>query len=165
VAHDVLFYRPCKRCERPFFYCRGREPGRLYCGEECSAGAKEDRERKARKKYRRSPDGIEQHRDEEAERRGRRHLERVGDRRTEPEKGQLETATTTAPCERVEESCNAPGQDEGERVEWLLVAWPELLAEAAQLLGAQVECPCCGRRGPVARVLELDDWRSSEDGS
>lgn len=164
MARDVLFYRPCKRCERAFFYCRGRQPGRLYCGEECSAGAKEDRERRARKKYRESPDGIEQHRDEEAERRERRQLERVGDRRTEPEKGQLQTVTTTAPYERgVEENCDAPGRDEGERVEWVLVAWPELVAEAAQLLGTQVECACCGRRGPVARVLELDDWRPEDE--
>jgi hypothetical protein len=161
VARDVLFYRPCKRCERPFFYCRGREPGRLYCDEECSAGAKEDRERRARKKYRASAEGIDQHRDEEAERRERRRLHRVGDRRTEPEKGQLHTVTTTAPYERgIEENCGVPGQDGDEQVEWVLVAWPELLAEAAQLLGTQVECPCCGRQGHVVRVLELDDWRA-----
>jgi len=160
VARDVLFYRPCKRCQRAFLYCRAREPGRLYCGEECSAGAKEEREHRARKKYRESPEGIEQHRDEEAERRDRRQLDRVGDRRTEPARGQLQTATTTAPYERsVEENCDAPaaGRDP---VEWLLVVWPGLLADAAQLMGAQVECPCCGRRGRVVHVVELDDWRA-----
>jgi len=163
VARDVLFYRPCGRCQRAFFYCRGREPGRLYCGEECSAGAKEDRERRARKKYRESPDGIEQHRDEEAERRERRQLERVGDRRTELERGQLQRLATTAPYERgVEEKRDVPRRDGGESMEWILVAWPGLLARAAELLDTQVECPCCGRRGTVVRVVELDDWHEDK---
>lgn len=165
MARDVLFYRPCKRCQRGFLYCRGREPGRLYCSEECSAGATEDRERRARKKYRGSPEGVEQHRDEEADRRERRQLERVGDRRTEPEKGQLQTVTTTAPYVRsVEEKRDAPRRDGGERMEWILVAWPGLLIHAAQLLDTQVACPCCGRRGTVVQVVELDEWRA-EDGS
>jgi hypothetical protein len=165
VARDVLFYRACKRCQRAFFYCRGRQPGRLYCGEECSTGAREDRERRAHKKYRESPEGIEQHRDEEAERRERRQLERVGDRRCESEQGQLQTVATTAPYARgVEEKCDAPRREQDERVEWLVVAWPGLLIRAAELLGRQVACPCCGRRGPVVRVVELDDWRA-EDGS
>lgn len=164
MARDVLFYRPCKRCQRAFFYCRGREPGRLYCGEECSAGAKQERERRARKKYRDCPEGREQHRDEEADRRERRQLERVGDRRTELEKSQLQRVATTAPFERgVEEKRDAPRRDVGEWVEWILVAWPGLLTHAAQLLDTQVGCPCCGRRGTVVRVVELDDWREEDE--
>ena len=68
VARDVLFYRPSKRCERGFLYCRAREPGRLYC-DECTAPARRERERKARRTYRESVEGLEQHRDEEEERR------------------------------------------------------------------------------------------------
>lgn len=164
VARDVLFYRPCRRCQRAFFYCRGREPGRLYCGEECSADAKQERERRARKKYRESPEGIEQHRDEEAARRERRQLKRVGDRRTELEGGQLQRLETTAPYERgVEEKCDVPRRDAGESVEWVLVAWPGLLTRAAQLLDTQVGCLCCGRRGNVFRVVDLDNWRAGDE--
>ena len=164
VARDVLFYRPCGRCQQAFFYCRGREPGRLYCGEECSALAKEDRERRARKKYRESPEGIEQHRDEEAERRERRQFERVGDRRTELESGQLQRLTTTAPYERgVEEKRDVPRRDGSESVQWTLVAWSGLLTLAAQLLDTQVGCPCCGRRGTVIRVVEFADWREEDE--
>ena len=164
MARDVLFYRPCGRCQQAFFYCRSRQPGRLYCGEECSAGAKEDRERRARKKYRDSPDGIEQHRDEEAERRGRRQLERVGDRRPKLVSGQLQRLATTAPYERgVEEKRDAQRRDGGESVQWNVVAWPGLLTHAAQLLDTQVGCPCCGRRGTVVRVVGLDDWREEDE--
>ena len=89
----------------------------------------------------------------------------MGDRRTEPEKGQLQTVTTTAPYVRsVEEKRDAPRRDGGERMEWILVAWPGLLIHATQLLDTQVACPCCGRRGTVVQVVEFDDWRA-EDGS
>jgi hypothetical protein len=165
VALDVLFYRHCQRCQRPFLHCRAREPGRLYCDVECSAGAKTERERRARKKYRDSPDGREQHRDEEARRRERQQLARVGDRRTEPTQGQLQRVATTAPIERrVEEDRDAPRREQDEQVEWLVVAWPGLLGEAAQLLGELVECPCCGRRGAVVRVVGLGVEGRAQDG-
>jgi hypothetical protein len=44
-------------------------------------------------------------------------------------------------------------------LEWVLVAWPEVLATAEQLLGAQLVCPCCWRWGRVTEVLELAEWR------
>lgn len=164
VARDFLFYRPCKRCQQGFLYCRAREPGRLYCCEECAAGATKERERKARKKYRASPEGQEQHNDEEAERRGRRQLERVGDRRPEPVQGQLQMVATTAPYAlAVEEKRDGPGRDKGEPVEWVLVAWPGLLLDAEQMLGTRVGCPWCGRRGTVVRVVSLDDWREVDE--
>jgi hypothetical protein len=164
VALEVLFYRPCQRCQRPFLQCRAREPGRLYCGEECSAAAKAERERRARRKYRDSPDGREQHRDEEVRRRERQQLARVGDRRTEPGHGQLHRVATTAPSERrVEERRDEPRQEQDEQLAWLVVAWPGLLSEAVQLLGELVDCPCCGRRGAVIRVVELGQGRA-EDG-
>lgn len=167
VALDVLFLRPCKRCQVAFLYCRSREPGRRYC-DDCATPAQKERERKARKTYRNSPEGIEQHRDEEEERRERRELEleRVGDRRLEVAEGQLQTVSTAAPYTRTgEENRDEPDDSErGEQVEWLLVAWPELLEQARGLLGTQVECPGCSRRGVVVRVVSRDDWRP-KDGS
>lgn len=165
VPRDVLFYRPCKRCQRGFLYCRGREPGRLYCGESCSAAATYEREQRARKKYRDSPEGREQHRDEEIERRERRRLERVGDRRLESAQGELQIVATAAPCERAVEEKRDDGPDEDkqdEQREWLLVAWPSLLAEAESWLGTVVACPGCARKGIVGRVVVLDDWREED---
>lgn len=163
MALDVLFYRPCKRCERGFLYCRAREPGRRYC-DECAEPAKKERARKANKKYRGSPEGLEQHRDEQARWRERQQLERVGDRRLEPEEGQLQMLPTTAAYTRVgEEICDAPVSAEAEKSEWLLVAWPELLAAATWWVGSQVSCPGCGRRGVVVRVVSLDDWREEDE--
>ncbi|MDQ3274988.1 MAG: hypothetical protein M3Q39_08165 [Actinomycetota bacterium] len=165
MALDVLLYRPCQRCQQPFLHCRAREPGRLYCGEECSSGAKRERERKARQKYRDSPEGREQHCDEEVRRRERRQLGRVGDRRTEPEQGQLQRVATRAALERrVEEKRDELRGEPDEQVEWLVVAWPGLLREAARLLGERVECPCCDRRGVVVRVVELGREERAEDG-
>lgn len=162
VPRDVLFYRPCKRCQRGFLYCRAREPGRLYCGEECASAATEDRVHKARKKYRDSPEGREQHCDEEVERRERRRLERVGDRRLQPAHGELQIVSAAAPCERAVEENRDEESGTDRKVEWLLVVWPSLLAEAASWLGAEVACPGCARTGIVRRVLELDDWREED---
>lgn len=162
VSSEVLFYRPCKRCQRGFLYCRGREPGRRYCGEACATEATEAREQRARKKYRDSPEGKAQHRDEEAERRGRRRVERVGDRRLEPAHGELQIVPTAALCERAveEERDEEPAEDK--QVEWLLVVWPSLLAEAEEWLGTEVVCPGCARKGIVGRVVALDDWREED---
>lgn len=89
----------------------------------------------------------------------------MGDRRPEPEQGQVQKVATTAALEwRVEEKRDAPHREQGEEVDWLVVAWPGLLREAAQLLGEWVECPCCGRRGAVVRVVELDGEERAEDG-
>ena len=161
VSRDVLLYRPCKRCQRGFLYCR-REPGRRYCGEECAGEATEEREQRARKKYRESPEGREQHRDEEVERRERRRLERVGDRRLEPAHGELQIVPTAAPCERAVEEKRDEEPVEDKQVEWLIVVWPSLLAEAEAWLGTEVACPGCGRRGIVGRVVGLDVWREED---
>lgn len=160
MALDVLFYRPCKRCERPFLYCRAREPGRRYCGE-CAAPAKKERERKARLTYRNSVEGLEQHRDEEEERRGRRQLERVGDRRLAATHGELQIVSAAAPYAlAAEEIRDAPSEDI--ELEWLIVAWPGLLAAASGWLGARVECPWCGREGTAVRVVGLDVWLAED---
>ena len=49
-----------------------------------------------------------------------------------------------------------------EQVEWLLVVWPSLLAEAASWLGTEVACPGCARTGIVRRVVGLDAWREED---
>lgn len=153
VAKAELFLKQCEResCQREFLHCRSREPGRRYCPE-CSPIARREREQRARKKYRASPWGQEQHRDEEEERRERHRLEGVGDRRCEGEQGQVLTRATTA-AYAVEEK-----KDAREELEWVLVAWPGLMAIAEQMRGTKVSCPCCGREGRVVQVLELDEW-------
>lgn len=165
VATDILFYRPCARCQQAFLYCRGQEPGRRYCGEACATWAKGERERKARKTYRASLEGQEQHRDEEEERRARRRLEAVGDRRLVLQSSEVQRVDPASPSvHAIEEGHSEPEEDKEERVEWVLVAWPGVLAAAAAMLGAEVECPGCGRRGPVVRVVSLADWHG-EDGA
>ena len=114
--------------------------------------------RKAQRRYRDSPEGREQHRDEEIKRRERHRLARVGDRRPGIESGELQIATTAAPSERAVEEERDVERGRDKRVEWLLVVWPGLLAEAQNWLGAELACRCCGRRGIVRQVLELDDW-------
>lgn len=156
VAKDELFLKQCKResCQKPFLHCRSREPGRRYCPE-CSPLARREREQRARKKYRASPCGQEQHRDEEGQRRQRQRLESVGDRRCEGEEGQVLTHATTAAYQvAVEEKRDARSE-----LEWVLVVWPGLLAVAEQLQGTKVACPCCGREGCVVEVLDVDEWR------
>lgn len=159
VARDVLFYRPCQRCQQGFLYCRGREPGRRYCGD-CAGPAAKERVQRAQKTYRDSTEGREQHRDEEADRRERR-LVRVGDRRLEAKHGELQIVFAAAPYAlAVEEICDAPSEDI--ELEWLIVVWPGLLAEAAGWLGARVECPWCGRKGTAVRVVGLDVWLAED---
>lgn len=160
MALDVLFYRPCKRCERAFLYCRSREPGRRYCGE-CATPAKKERERKARLTYRNSVEGLEQHSDEEDARRKRRQLERVGDRRLESAHDELQIVSAAAPYAlAVEEIRDEPSEDV--ELEWLIVAWPGLLAETEKWLGTRVACPWCGREGTVVRVVGLDVWHAED---
>lgn len=154
VAKAELFLKSCERegCQQAFLHCRSREPGRRYCPE-CSPLAKKERERRAGKKYRSSPEGQEQHRDEERQRRER--LRSVGDRRCGRDEGQVQTRATTAAYQAaVEEKRDARGE-----LEWVLVAWPGLRAVAEQMLGAAVVCPCCRRHGHVVEVLEVDEWR------
>ena len=160
MALDVLFLRPCQRCQRAYLHCRSREPGRLYCVA-CSLPARKEREKRARRNYREQDYGKEQHRDEEAERRERHRLCGVGDRRCDEEQGRLQVAVATASVPVVREAASGSVRRTTRKVEWLLVAWPGLLAAAARLLGAQVACPCCGRMGLVARVLLLETWREA----
>lgn len=160
MALDVLFLRPCKRCQRAYLHCRSREPGRRYCAE-CSLAARKEREKRARRHYREQDYGKEQHKDEEAERRERNRACRVGDRRCTEEQRPLLVPVTTAIEPIMMEAACGLRKGTTRTVEWLLVAWPGLWAAATRLVGVQVACPCCGRAGPVARVLQLEAWREA----
>ncbi len=160
MAREILCFRSCKRCHRPFWYCHGREPGRRYC-QECSPRAKEEREKKARRNYRDSPEGREQHSDEEDRRRKKvRELSvRMGDRRRATEMDELRSPATTAASERAVEEAEDVPKEEGDRVEWVLVAWPGLLSAAAALLGAELACPFSGLVGRVVEVVGVGEMR------
>lgn len=160
VARDLLFLRPCKRCQEPFLYCGSREPGRRYCGA-CSASARKERERKAGQTYRKSQAGREQHRDEEAARRAlpRKRAEPVGDRRCPEEEAPVQSGVAAdVDDDAAEELGDATPRGE---TEWVLVAHPELVAAATLLLGTQVACSICHRVGVVVEVVELSEWRRS----
>ena len=87
----------------------------------------------------------------------------MGDRRCEPNEGQIQVLVATAAHKlTVEEPDDEPARREGEQVEWILVVWPTLVAIAQQMLGEEVACPCCGRNGHIAEVVELASWKRSE---
>lgn len=50
-------------------------------------------------------------------------------------------------------------EPEGHTIEWVLVAWPELLEAAREREGRQATCSFCGRSGRIVRVVSLDEWR------
>lgn len=69
-GHGVCFFVSCSRCGNTFVCMRAVAPGQLYCTA-CSAVASRERKGKAHRTYYGSPDGQEQRRDEERERRQR----------------------------------------------------------------------------------------------
>jgi hypothetical protein len=71
----------CPRCQSVFALCRRCDRGHVYCSPRCSAEARSESLRCARRRHRLSPEGRLDHRDRERARRGRRRLEaiRVGD--------------------------------------------------------------------------------------
>ena len=141
---------------------------------------------RAHAKYndRTSEEGLEVHRLEEAGRRARRAADFVGDHRCPEELGQLrvppstgahavaETINAAAPARPVtplvealeaepalfnpdDEVREAPGAP----LEWVLVAWPEVLAVASRRQGTEARCPYCGRRGRIVEVTSIERWR------
>ena len=121
------------------------------------------RVRRARGRYRHSPEGRKQHHDEEHKRRKRRREERrqqrMGgrDRRCSEEEGGIQVPVTAArpATEKPKRRCIAKRA----QVEWILVAWSGLLAAAQNMLNTQRTCPRCQCSGPVVRVVAEADWR------
>jgi len=167
----ALFTRPCKRCLRPVEYCGSCQPGRLYCGEGCSVAARAESVRRAQDKYRArdSREGREAHRLEEADRRARRALARVGDQRCEDEEAGLQPPHSTAEPATTEtrnalpafESLRTadPPPGDTEPADWVLVVYPGIPEDARPRLGAEASCPFCGRRGRIVLVVSIHEWR------
>lgn len=164
TAPAVLFLRPCGRCGVAFFFRRAKEPSRRYC-DACREPAERERGRRANATYRRTPEGREQHRDEQKVHRERQLLARVGDRDPAPAEGALQLRAAAAPFAVGEERADEHPHphDTDAHAEWLLVAWPELLTEAATLVGTLVPCPDCGQPARVVRVLSLEAWLNEVD--
>jgi hypothetical protein len=77
----------CPRCEAPFSICKHCDRGHVYCGPRCSALARSESLRRARRRHRQSPEGRLDHRDRERDRRQRQRREaaRVGDHPSAPQ--------------------------------------------------------------------------------
>lgn len=122
-----------------------------------------------------SDEGQQVHRAEEADRRARRSAETVGDHRCHEKSGELRVRPSTAPhavaetidaalinlvvppvIEASELGDVAPAS---ERLEWLLVAWPELLEAARRRQGTEASCLFCGRQGRIVEVISVEEWR------
>ncbi len=75
------------------------------------------------------------------------------------DESQVESTSDGLPDERPEPPVFARPAEEQAPVEWLLVAWPELLDAARQRQGTCAVCPFCGRRGRIERVVSVEEWR------
>ena len=91
----------CPRCQSIFAICRRCDRGHVYCSPHCSAEARSESLRRARRRHRLSPEGRLDHRDRERERRRRRRMQvaRVGDH----------TSSLTCPSVSLEPSRVAAG--------------------------------------------------------
>ena len=84
----------------------------------------------------------------------------MGDHRCPEEAGELQVPASAAvpPAEEVRDAERARAA-RAALVEWILVAWPELLDQARGRRGSEAICPFCGRQGRIVRVVSLDQWR------
>lgn len=73
------YYRSCGICARRFLVCRPCGFNQQYCSEVCADQARAASITAAQVKYRASPEGRAQHRDEQREYRARKRAARVGD--------------------------------------------------------------------------------------
>ena len=72
---------------------------------------------------------------------------------------QAESTLDSAPEAGCEAQALAGPAEEQAPVEWLLVAWPELLETARLRQGTWAVCPFCGRRGRIEQVVSVEEWR------
>ena len=169
-----MFTRGCPRCGDAFDYCGSCQPGRVYCGENCSKPVRAVSVRGAQVRYnaRETEEGRRAHREEEQKRRGAKGVgdhrcgagvvelqgspaagrpggEEINEARAQPVPAGP-AAAIAAPAE------HAASEDARE---WVLVAWPEVLEEARSRLGHEAACPFCGRSGRIVRVVAREEWR------
>lgn len=73
-------------------------------------------------------------------------------------------AVATGDARRAEQPESSPPPRSEARfaweIEWVVVAEGRQLARAQELLGTEVRCSWCGRRGMVVRVVRAEDLRS-----
>jgi hypothetical protein len=142
----------CEKCGAPFLVCGWLN--RRYCGPDCAQAGEKARHRRARKKYRQTPEGREQHRAEEQRRRARG--QGVGDRFVQ----------APATAAKVAEMESAIEPDRRGLVRWRVMVTAALaaVAESWRASGEVVTCVDCGRRG---RVVEVVVWgrRGGDDGA
>ena len=159
----------CEKCGTAFLVC-GWVNWR-YCGPECAQAAEKARHERARKKYRQSPEGREQHRDEERRRRARGRG--VGDRF-------VPSRTATARVADMESTPSTATRSGRTRLAHWRVMVTAALAEVAEswrASGKVVACVDCGRRGRIVEVViwcrgaessgraRHRQWRGGDDGA
>ena len=137
----------CAGCGTPFLVCGWLN--QRYCGPECAQAGEKARCQRARKKYRQSPEGREQHRDEEWRRRARGRG--VGDRFVPVPA----VAAKVAEMESVRST--ATRSSSPRLVRWRVTVTAALaeVAERWRASGKVVACVDCGRRG---RIVEVVVW-------
>jgi hypothetical protein len=146
-----LYLLQCRRCRTSFLLCRRCYRGQRFCSDPCRTAADRENRRRARRKYRESREGKEQHRDEEVRRRARKGGG-VGDKGREPAPPQGIVRCQEAAIVPKEKSKKTAGY-----TVFTVVYEPSLESEARQLLGAWVSCARCRRAGPVLALRP--QWR------
>jgi hypothetical protein len=137
----------CKRCPATFLVCRPCDRVRWYCAR-CKPEATCERLERARRKYRESPEGKEQHASEERDRR-ERCRGAVGDRGRDKE-----NVPATVRCQEVAPVLEQRTEEIAEAAprEVALVFTRRLRRSAEALVGCLVACGECGRIGLVTRL-------------
>ena len=127
-----LYQLSCRWCHKPFHICPEHLRWHAYCSPECRAAGYARVKREARKRHRESPEGREDHRDAEKERR-RKKRARVAD-----QSGGCETScgksVPAAPVAAMMADAGSAGREQEDAQEGKLVK-----------LAAPVRCIVCGR--------------------
>ena len=168
-------FRRCQSCGEAFLHCRRHQSNQLYCPGACAIEAERERLRRARKKYRNSSEGRDQHRADEKDRR-----DRVGDRCCEQagpdgkvrDDDENEVSEEPAPPPATgPERASSPATSAtsaiagGELPEWVVAVFDGLWDQARALVGQVVELEGCGCRGVVVRLVRgkrKSRWRTDE---
>jgi len=147
----------CEICETIFLVCRPCAFNQRYCKEECVELARQESCQRAHRRYRHSPEGRAQHRDEEQRRRDRR---RVGDQLVQAAAG----AATVAIVETAQDGA-APRRVKVGLTRWRAVIGAGLVAVAERMRARRtvVTCVGCGRRGHVVAIVVRGEspWRAA----
>lgn len=142
---EVFYLIQCRRCRRQFCICRHCYRGHAYCSTECSAAARYEQVRDARRRNRAGEYGKLNHSDQESARRERRrkaHTLCVGDH-TSPVAAVSCTLPALGALSRNFADSETPGR-ESDHV-------PAVFKPVQQL----IRCIVCGREGSFVRLSML----------